>query len=146
MATDKNLSLARRLFDEVYNKGNLSALDEIVATNVIIHDPALTSRLEGLKGYKETESQYTRAFPNKKIKIDDIFASADNNTVLVRWTCQGTHKGDFRGIPATNKDFKISGISVYKFSNGKITEINQIWDRLGLLEQIGEIQMAHSSR
>jgi steroid delta-isomerase-like uncharacterized protein len=132
------ITLVKRLFDEVFSKGNLKVADEIVAENVKVNDPASSHFRGGLSEFKQIEAKYDKAFPHKTCKIDDIFAIDDK--VVVRWTAQGTHKGDFQGVSPTNSNFKISGISIYRFSNGKIVEIYQEWDRLGLLEQIGEVQ------
>lgn len=142
MDSQKNIELTRRLFDEVYSKGNLSACDNLLAPNIKLHDPARPHQREGLAAFKELEKTYTQAFPNKKAKIDEIWAAEDK--VIARWTCQGVHKGELEGIAPTNQEFKITGISIYRYNNGKITEIWQNWDRLGLLEQIGEIQPAHA--
>lgn len=139
-STQQSLTLIKRLFDEVYTKGNLNLIDELVATNVRRHDPARTEHETGIQAFKELERIYKQAFPNKKLKIDDIMAVDDK--VVVHWTCTGTHKGDLEGIPATNRDFKITGITIYRLANGKITELWQNWDRLGLLEQIGEVERA----
>ncbi len=140
MDNPQNINQTKKLFEEIYNKGNLTMLDGLVANNVRLNDPATRQQKEGLKALKDTEASYIRAFPNKKVKIEDIMSSEDK--VIVRWTCQGVHKGELQGISPTNKEFKISGISIYRFANGKVTEIWQSWDRLGLLEQIGEIQPA----
>lgn len=137
----QNLGLIRRFFDEVCNKGNIAALDELAAGNVHLNDPA-AHRKEGLHAYKELETLYCKAFPNKKVTIDDLISSEDK--VIVRWTCKGVHAGDLQDIPATNRSFQISGISIYRITNNKIAEVWQTWDRLGLLEQIGEVQPAHA--
>lgn len=136
----QNVTLTRRLFDEVYNKCNISALDTLVSPNVKLYDPAQTHKNTGLSSLKEIETSYMKAFPNKKMKIEDIFAAEDR--VVVRWSCTGVQKGPLHDIAPSNKPFNISGISIYKFANGKIAEIYQNWDRLALLEQIGEIQPA----
>lgn len=135
-----NITQIKKLFDEGFSKGNFAIYDEVMATNVKYIDPAMPTHRDGLQAVKEAERIYQRAFPNKKVKIDDIFAAEDR--VVVMWTCHATQKGDLQGIPATNRDIKVSGISIYRFANGKITEIRQIYDRLALLEQIGEIQPA----
>lgn len=141
-ANNQNLALTKRLYDEVYNKGNTKILDEAFATNVTIYDDALPNHKEGLRGYKEAQNNYLRAFPNRKTKIDDIVATEDK--VVVRWTITGTHKGDLKDLSASNNNFKINGISIYHFNNGKITEVHQNWDRLGLLEQLGQVQPAEA--
>lgn len=138
MASQQNISLVKRLFDEFFNKGNASIADQFFTNDVKLNDPAAAHFRGGLQGYKELENIYRQAFPNKNTKIDDIFATEDR--VIVRWTTQGTQKGDLEGIAPTGKNCKICGISIYKFMNGKISEIYQSWDRLGLLEQIGAVE------
>lgn len=140
MSSQENTNLVKRYFEEVYNKGNLNAMDQFLASNLTIHDLALPNQKETLREYKEAQNSYKKAFPNRQAKIDDIFATEDK--VAVRWSLQATHKGDFQDISATNKNIKITGISLYQVRNGKITEIFQQWDRLGMLEQLGEVQPA----
>jgi steroid delta-isomerase-like uncharacterized protein len=140
MTAQQNISLVRKLFDEIYTKNNITLADQIFSENVKLNDPAAPNFKKGLMGLKEREAMYKTAFPDKKLTIDDIVGTEDS--VCVRWTFQGTHKGDLQGIPATGKSIKIVGISLYRISNGKISEINQVWDRLSLLEQIGEIEPA----
>lgn len=137
MSAQDNIKVVRKLYD-IYNKNdskNLNALDEVIATNVQLHDPASPSAKSGLQSIKQIESSYINSFPNKSIKIDNIFGSDDY--VAVKWTCKGTQKGEFRGFAPTNKAFTITGTSIYRVNDGKVTEIRQNWDRLGLLEQIG---------
>jgi steroid delta-isomerase-like uncharacterized protein len=137
MKSNQNIHQTKKLFEEVFNKGDLSACNEFIADQVKLHDPA-APHLEGLDAFKEIEHAYKQAFPQKKVRIDDIFAI--NDKVVVRWTTQGIHQGELQGIAPTDSEFKINGISIYRFENGKISDIWQEWDRLGLLEQIGEVQ------
>lgn len=134
----ENLNIVRKLFD-IHNKNDaskLNAIDELIAPSAQFHDPSMTKA--NLQAFKQAEMEYIKAFPNKKTKIDNIVAAEDQ--VIVRWTSTGTHKGNFHGNAPSNKEFKISGISIYKLSNNKIAEVWQIWDRLGLLEQLGEVR------
>lgn len=142
MKNNHNINQIKTFFEEVFNKDNFSACSEFLADNVKFHDPAAHQHNEGLEAYKELERTYRHAFPNKKTKIDEIFGVDDR--VVVRWTTHGKHERELQGIAPTNAQFKFSGISLYRLQNGKITDIWQEWDRLGLLEQIGEIQPLHA--
>lgn len=142
MNAQQNITLVKKLFDEYYTKGNLSIADQIFTNDVKLVDDSTPNFKGGLSGLKQRETMYKTAFPNKTLKIDDILATEDK--VVVRWTAQGTHKGDLQDIPPTGKNFKIHGISIYTMSNGKISSINQVWDRLGLLEQIGVVEPAEA--
>ncbi len=133
----------RRLYEDVYSKGKINVCDELCTADLKFHDPSATSYKVGVSSLKESENAYHKAFPNKKSKIEDICISGDK--VIVRWSCQGKHNGELQGISPTHRSFNITGMSMYLFSNGKISEIWQAWDRLSLLEQLGAIQPAHAS-
>lgn len=139
MDKQQYIAQVRKLFDEVYSRGNIAKLDQFMASDVRLVDSAAPSFKGGLATLKQIEQSYETAFPGKSLKIDDIFAT-DDNRVVVRWTCTGVNKGQLDDISATNRSIKINGISVYSFKGDKITEVYQSWDRLGLLEQLGVIE------
>lgn len=135
-STKQRIELVKELFEEVYNSGNISAMDHLFTNDVKYNDPASPNAKRGLQALKEIKIKYKTAFPTKKIKIEQIWTTTDD-TVIVSWSCQGIHKGTYQDIPPTGKSFKTSGISVYKFHGDKICEIIQNWDQLGLFEQLG---------
>lgn len=47
---------------------------------------------------------------------------AEDDTVVVRWTCRGTHSAEYDGIAPTGKALTSTGISIYHFANGKLLE------------------------
>lgn len=143
MASQENIDIARKLIDcfNIDDPNSLTQFDALIDTNVKYHDLAFPTKTKNLQTFKQAEIEYIKAFPNKKTKIESIVSTEDDQ-VVVRWTTTGTHKGTFHGIPATNKEFKISGITIWRFSNNKLAEAWQIWDRLGLLEQIGAVHTA----
>lgn len=142
-----NVSLVQKYFD-CCNKNDpnqLNTFDSLFASNVQFHDPAQSSKTSsGVQGLKQQETNYIKAFPNKSAKIDAIFGIEDR--VVVRWTCSGTNSGPYNNMPPKNKNFKISGISIYRIANDKITEVWQNWDHFGLLEQLGQVQQPAMSR
>lgn len=136
--SQQNIELVKKMFTEIYSKNNLSLIDQMFSPNVKLIDPAVPHFQGGTAALRELENSYKTAFPNRSCKIDEIFAIEDR--VVVRWTCQGTHKGELHDIAPTGKNIKVMGISIYHISNGKITEISQSWDRLSLLEQLGVVE------
>jgi len=135
MSEKKNIAIVRRLFDEVFTGGNISLLDTIIDSNVKLHDPSSSQFQGGLKGFKQREEVYAYAFPSKTLVIDELFSSGD--TVAVRWNATGTHERELPGIPATGKDITITGTSIFLLKGGKVVEIYQNWDELGMLSQLG---------
>ncbi len=61
----------------------------------------------------------------------------EGDKVVTRWRGRGTHRGPFRGIPATGKKIEVSGIAIDRVVNGKRVEGWVEWDMLGLLQQLG---------
>ena len=135
--SEANKNVVRRLFEEVWNKGNLQVADELFASTYVHHDPSSPDLGRGPESEKKRAMLYRTAFPDLRLTIEDIIAEAE--TVTARWSCTGTHKGDLSGIAPTGKQFTISGISVARFSNGKMVEGWVNWDALGLMQQLGVV-------
>lgn len=47
---------------------------------------------------------------------------AEGDRVMVRWTSQGTHQGEFNGLPPTGVHVTNSGINIFRIADGKIAE------------------------
>ena len=135
--SEENKAISRRSFEEILNQGTLSVADEIVSSDYVHHDPANPSGCNGLEGFKQLVTKYRTAFPDLRLTIEDIFAEGDR--VAVRWTWSGTHQGDLEGIAPTGKHTAGSGISIYRFSDGKIEEQWENWDTIGLMKQLGVV-------
>ena len=118
MNTKEMINSVRRLYEEVYTKGNLKLCDELFANNLKLHDPTGENLKPGVASFKDLESTYHKAFPNKQAKIDDIIVADDK--VIVRWSCEGTQNGELQGVAPTHRTFNIKGISIYQFKDGKI--------------------------
>lgn len=137
MNEKEHTKLVRAVFEEVYSASNVNAMDKYFAENVQLRDPAVPKFKGGLEDYKKMELQYIHAFPDKKVTINDILAT--ENKVVVNWTCTATHKGPLGGYAGTGNKIKVTGISIFELNpKGKIAAVTQIWDRLALLEQIGQ--------
>jgi steroid delta-isomerase-like uncharacterized protein len=135
--SEHNKAIVRRLMEEVWNKGNLSLVDELFAPNYEDHDPSTPDFGRGPESEKKRATLYRNAFPDLRLTIEEIIAEGD--TVMARWSCRGTHKGDLGGIAPTGKQINISGITVARLANGKLAEAHVNWDALGLMQQLGAV-------
>jgi len=135
MSTEQNKAMDRRVYEEVWNGGNLAVIDELVAANYVDHDQEPTSALEGLEGLKQSVTMYRTAFPDVHFTIDDQIAEGD--LLVTRWTARGTHQGPLMGIPPTGKQAMVTGISITRVASGKVVEGWTNFDALGLLQQLG---------
>ena len=135
--SEHNKAIVRRLFAELWNNGKLSVADEILTPNYEHHDSSTPDFGHGPDSEKKRATLYRTAFPDLHLTIEDVISEGE--TVMTRWSCRGTHKGDLNGIAPTGKQFNISGVTVARVSNGKIAEGFVNWDALGLMQQLGVV-------
>ncbi len=133
--SEQNKAIVRRLFEELWNKGNLSVADQLFSPNYAHHDPSTPDFGRGPESERKRATLYRTAFPDLHLTIEDIIAEGE--TVMTRWSCHGTHKGDLSGIAPTGKQFTISGVTIARLTNGKLAEGYVNWDALGLMQQLG---------
>jgi len=69
------------------------------------------------------------------LTIDDTITEGDK--VAARWTARMTHRGDHLGIPATNRQVVITGMSIVRVRDGQIVEGWNNWDIMSLMQQLG---------
>jgi steroid delta-isomerase-like uncharacterized protein len=77
------------------------------------------------------------AFPDLVWTVDDMVA--DGDTVAIRYTMKGTHRGDFAGVKATGKAVTAQSMAFYRLADGKIVEERAQLDMLSLLQQMGAV-------
>lgn len=133
--TQENKALIRRTIEEIYNQGNLAAVDQYVASDFVIHAPS--GDIHGPAGAKQFVAMLREAFPDFHMTIEDQVADGDR--VVTRWTAEGTHLGEFQGIPPTGKHGKMTGIDIDRIVDGKAVECWTNTDDLGLMQQLGVI-------
>ncbi len=139
---DDNKEVIRRYFDEVWSKGNLQAVDELLdpgyTLRVLYHNPGRPDVLAtGTEGIKRSVPMYRKAFPDLQIKVETLIEEGDR--IAAQWTAHATNTGEFRGIEATGKEVAYSGISIFRVAGGKIKEELYSGDRLGLWQQLGRV-------
>ena len=133
----ENKQLVRRLFNELWNKGNLAVANAIFTSNYLNHDPATPDFGTGPEGVKQLVTLYRNAFPDLQLTVNQMIETGQ--LVTTRFASQGTHKGELWGIAPTNKPIKVEGMVIHRISRGHIVEGWVMWDALGLIQQLGVI-------
>jgi steroid delta-isomerase-like uncharacterized protein len=134
--SEANKALMRRELEEVWNKHNPDAVDEIYAPGFVNHSapPGMPNDREGFKAFVGIN---LGAFPDVKVTSDSLVAEGDK--VVNRWTAIGTHTGELMGIPATGKRITMTGITIVRVADGKITEFWMESDQMGMMQQLGVV-------
>jgi predicted ester cyclase len=78
------------------------------------------------------------AFPDMRMNVEDVIASGDKAVARVQVT--GTHKGEFMGMPATDKPVAVNLIDITRFGDdGLAHEHWGVVDQFALMQQLGAI-------
>ena len=138
MGAAENKALIRRFYAEIDN-GNLEAMDELVAEEYINHSPPPFPGLApGREGLKQAFRIFWEATPGRH-EIEDQVAESDR--VVTRLTAYGKHAKDLPGIPATGQDLTMGAVAIHRIAGGKIVEHWGEMDELGLMQQLGVINL-----
>ncbi len=130
-----NRQIVQRFMDECWNQGNLNTVMELVANDCRYHDPVFPSLTSGAENLKNHIQTCRSGFPDLTFTIDDTIA--ERNEVVIHWTGTGTHKGEFLGMPPTNKKASVTGTSIFRIEGSKIVEEWASWNLMSMMEQLG---------
>jgi predicted ester cyclase/uncharacterized membrane protein YphA (DoxX/SURF4 family) len=136
-AASDAVTLARRYFDEVWNRGRVEVLDELLAPEYVNHTPSVGNPPPGPSGLKPIVLAMRRAFPDLRFTIEDVVVGPD--AVAIRTTMTGTHEGDLFGIAPTHRRINVTQIQIERVRGGRIVEHWRVTDELTLMRQLGVV-------
>jgi predicted ester cyclase len=108
--------------------------DEVFAADYVRHDLRPGNPLPGPAGQKQIAAGFRAAFPDLHFTLELLVAEGD--MVVGRWTLTGTNTGLWGKIPPTGKIAKFSAVNIFRIANGKVVEIWNHRDDLGLMQQL----------
>ena len=114
-----NKAVFRRFYEETWNTGNVSILDEVLAPDFINHEIA-DGDVSNRELYKRAVSETHRGLPDFTLAIDALIAEGD--TVVGRWHWRGTHTGAAPWGEPTGQEMTATGITIVRVVDGKITD------------------------
>jgi predicted ester cyclase len=133
MSAQDNITAARRLLESGFGDGDLSVVDDYVASDFIEHQNG--SQGTGPEALKKIIGSLHESFSDMRMTIADIVAAGDD--VWVRARATGHNDRPVMGRPPTGKDFEIDVIDVIRFRDGKMVEHWGVADRLGMIQTLG---------
>jgi len=131
------IAVIRRWCDEGWTKGNVAVAEELIHPNFKVHGAGGQVIEPGIEGLKQLIQQWRTGFPDAVQRVDDIYALGDKVTVRLTW--EGTHLGEFMGVPATGRKVSVETIGIDRVVDGKVVEGWGQLDMLGLLTTIGAV-------
>lgn len=137
MSTEDNKALVRRFYAEI-DKGNLAAMDELVAEDYVNHDPPPFPNLPpGRAGLKRAFELFWRATPGRHVIEDQI---AEGDKVVTRLRGVGKHEGEIFGIPPSGNALDVKAVAIHRIAGGRLVEHWSATDSAALLQQLGAMK------
>jgi steroid delta-isomerase-like uncharacterized protein len=134
----KNKQIVETYFNEVWNKGNVDLLDQLLTENYINHTPSTPNPPTGAVGLKPIVKAIRKGFPDLHYEIKDLIVTKEK--VIARVIMTGTQTGSLFGIPPTGKKVVVNQINIEKIEHGKIAEHWRVTDELTMLKQLGVVR------
>ena len=130
----ENKAQFRRIYEEMFNKGNLAIADELIAPDFLNHEAPPGSN-RGPESMRQLITMLHTAFPDVHYTIEEMLAEGD--MVSCRLIMNGTHQGSFMGIAPTGRSVRQQAqMHFVRFRNGKVIEHWAVRDDLGLMRQL----------
>lgn len=132
METDINKAVMRETVERVFNQGDLSAIDELIAPDAIdqCEPPGTDCRAH----FRQVVTMLRTAFPDFHMCVDDVVA--EGNAIAVRLTMTGTHRGMFMGIEPTGKRMSVQQMRIMRFRDGQMIDSWSVIDWLAWRKQL----------
>jgi len=131
---ENNKILVRSAIEDIFNEHNITAVDKYIKEDLIQNN---TGFAEGREARKQYFGMLFNAFPDLNVTIDKMVAEDDLVSVFLSWN--GTHEGEFQGMPATNNPITMKTAHTFRIEDGMVAEQWEIFDTLDLLTKTGVI-------
>jgi predicted ester cyclase len=121
VSAEENKAMLRRLVEAI-NRADMNVVDELFAPEV-----AGQAKLNF--------TAFRSAFPDWREEVVDMVAEDDK--VIGRFKCSGTHRGEMMGIAPTGRRMQVDEVYFLRVENGKFVEFWGLEDNLTRMRQLG---------
>ncbi len=133
------VAIARRWF-ALWQGEDLSAFHKIHHPDFIDHSPS--GRAADGNGFRQGIEDLYRAFPDFHGQIDELVVDLKKQSVSIRWSASGSQRGEFFGVPPTDRRLQFSGIEIIEIHQQQVMARWGQWDGLDLKEQLAAAKPA----
>jgi len=139
---EHNKALVRQVL-ELIDARKLDEAFELYAVDYVYHGPD-GEIINGREGIRELWEVFLTGFPDLRSTVDDLITDGDK--LVMRWRIEGSHTGEFLGVAPTGAVINLRVTEIFRIANGQLVEAWDQYDRLGLMQRIGAIQMPDSNQ
>ena len=152
MPTSDLEQIFRRYVEEAVNQGDMSVFDELIAPDIVDHDPnaayfpqdADAPGESGRERAKRHVLDLRAAAPDLRYTLENVVTNGER--VEYEWTATGTHRGEYLGFPPTGGRVRMVGKGAARIVDGQIVETWDEWDAQDFIRQLSGAAGAESSR
>jgi predicted SnoaL-like aldol condensation-catalyzing enzyme len=121
---------------EAMNSHNVSEALKYCTADVVDYGDGSMPPVKGRDSIAKMINEWMTAFPDNK--GSDLKYVADGDWVMVWGEQSGTWKGDFMGMKATNKPYKLKDVDIFKLNDeGQIIEHHNVQSPSTMMMQVG---------
>ena len=132
---DPPKTVAARLAEEIFSRGDMDTFDEIIADDYINHNMPVPDVPGTKDGFRQLVQATRQAFPDVRVHIGHVIS--ENDMVVFHDSVTATSKGDFFGVPPNGAQLQWTEIHFLRVVDGQIVEHWTNFDQLGILRQLG---------
>jgi steroid delta-isomerase-like uncharacterized protein len=133
--TDEEAKVFLNRFMETVTNTDTTLAAELLHPDCELRYPILPEPIKGIDGYKAFIKTIPNTFSEFKATIEEVNVKADK--IWCRYTMTGINTGPLGDIPATGKEFQVTGMAITRIVDGKIIEDDTYWNVLGFYQQLG---------
>ena len=119
--SEENKAMVHRLMEAI-NAGEMDIVEELLVPELA--EPT-----------KRSFTAFRSAFPDWRMEIAELVA--EGNTVVGRFRCSGTNRGEYKGAPPTGKRMEVNEVYFLRVEGGKFVDFWGLEDDLARLRQLG---------
>jgi steroid delta-isomerase-like uncharacterized protein len=127
--------LAHRWHMDLFQDGRIEVAEEILAPGFVAHVNG--QEMQGADGARQLAAILRSAFPDLQITHQESLVAGDR--VAIRWMVEGTHQGEYAGVPPTGEQVRVEGIDFFHLADGKIAEVWIAFDNAAILQAVGAV-------
>lgn len=125
-----------RWYEEVWNERRTGAIELFMVEESTLNRTKLRWPFRKSE-FKRFHTQMLAAFPDLWFCVEEVIV--DGDWTAARFITSGTHMGDLDGLRASGKKFRVSGMVMIRWEDGRAVESLYNYDQFGLLKQIGVV-------
>ncbi len=129
------MNVVRRWFDDLFTRGDLDAVDDLVAQDFVAHGQGGSEAVHGREAFREWLRWYTSAFTEREWTVHDVISEGEK--VVARNSGWTTYRGGLLGIPSEGQRVLETGILILRIKDGLVQEVWSEMSDLQLVMQLG---------